>query len=427
MNLQLRKDKVFEVKRGLVPTIKSMLFGSDQLNVQQMFVQELMESQISQNTFQFLTGSHSFNRKSLDYLIEYGYVMNPIVYGIINSVIKMHKNLKFVPYWKGKPYKSKTFDIDTRRAYFNLLTTGTCVFWNRETIGFGRKLEVIDSANLQESFWMGKFKYKYLERGVWYNIPEEDLIFKRFLDNPCRANGLTQFGLSPLQAAIMPVEALREMYTADTSLLKNKGSELLISNGTNEPLMTDETETFDDAMNKRVRGAKKFGRIATTTAKVEVHQLGKTIKELALWDGYKVKTRDICIAFGYPSTLAGDTDAATLANYEQSEKSAYTGCVIPVGEILFEGQDIIDAFGYEVFIDTSGVSCLQEDQSKKAEKAQKTQTAIIELNQKLKDNVINREIAINILMTEHGYDQEEASKMIMQEQPAIEPIQTVTV
>lgn len=412
MNLELRKDKVFEVKRGIIPAIKSMLFGNDSLNPQQLFVQNLMESQISQNAFQFILGSHSFNRKSLQYLIEYGYVQNPIVFGIVNSILFKQENLQYLPYWKGKPYKSKTFNLDTDKAFFNLLTTGTVVFWDRETIGFGKQLEVIDTANLQETYFRG-FEYKYLEKGIYYNIPYEDLIFISFLDNPCNANGLTNFGLSPIQAAIMPVEALREMYTADTSLLKNKGNELLISSGdSNMPLVGEEQKSFDEIFNSRIRGARSFGKVATTSQKVEVHHLGRTIKELALWDGYKVKTRDICIALNYPSTLAGDTDASTLANYEQSLKAAYTGCVIPLAKKIFNDKRLQERLGYEVFIDTSNVDCLQEDQLKRSEKAKNNQTAIIELNTKVKDGTITRDIATNILIVEWGYDEEEAQKMI---------------
>ena len=142
MNLQLRKDKVFEVKTGLVPTIKSMLFGSSQLNEQQLFIQNMMESQISQNAFQFIMGSHSYNRKPLNYLIEKGYSMNPVGFGIITQILNKQKNLDYIPYWKGKPYKSKTFDLDMRRAFFNLITTGTCVYWNREIVGFGKSLKI---------------------------------------------------------------------------------------------------------------------------------------------------------------------------------------------------------------------------------------------------------------------------------------------
>lgn len=411
MNLELRKDKVYEVKIGLIPRIKSALWGADSLNVQQMFVQELMESQISQNTFQFLTGSHSFNRKSLDYLIEYGYTQNPIVFGIINSILFKQENIQYLPYWKGKPYKSKTFDLDANRAFFNILTTGTVVFWDRETVGFGKQLEVIDTVNIQENYFRG-FNYKYLEKGIWYNIPEEDLYFVTFLDNPCKANGLTNFGLSPLQAAIMPVEALRQMYTADTSLLKNKGGDVLISSGSEMPLLEIENSKFDESINKRVR-KNGIGSVVTTTAKVEVHQLGRTIKELALWDGYKVKTRDICVALNYPSTLAGDTDASTLANYEQSLKAAYTGCVIPLAKKIFNNNRLQERLGYEVFIDTSLIDCLQEDQKVRAEKAKTNTDAIINLNTQVNSGNISREIAVTILVNEWSFDEEEANAVII--------------
>lgn len=412
MNLQLRKDKVFEVKTGLVPTIKSMLFGSSQLNEQQLFIQNMMESQISQNAFQFIMGSHSYNRKPLNYLIEKGYSMNPVGFGIITQILNKQKNLDYIPYWKGKPYKSKTFDLDMRRAFFNLITTGTCVYWNREIVGFGKSLKVIDTANLQETYFRG-FKYRYLEKGIYYDIPEEDLIFRRFLDNPCHANGLTNFGLSPFQAAIMPIEALQEMYTADTSLLKNKGGDILISNNTNEPLLPDEKGDFDSVMNDRVRGARNYGKIVTSTANVQVHQLGRTIKELALWDGYKVKARDLCVALCYPPVLAGDSDANKYATYYEAIKASYTDCVIPLATILLDGLDMVDALGFETFISTSRVECLQEDQKVRAEKAKTNTDAIINLNTQVNSGNISREIAVTILVNEWSFDEEEANQVII--------------
>ena len=267
--------------------------------------------------------------------------MNPVGFGIITQILNKQKNLDYIPYWKGKPYKSKTFDLDMRRAFFNLITTGTCVYWNREIVGFGKSLKVIDTANLQETYFRG-FKYRYLEKGIYYDIPEEDLIFRRFLDNPCHANGLTNFGLSPFQAAIMPIEALQEMYTADTSLLKNKGGDILISNNTNEPLLPDEKGDFDSVMNDRVRGARNYGKIVTSTANVQVHQLGRTIKELALWDGYKVKARDLCVALCYPPVLAGDSDANKYATYYEAIKASYTDCVIPLATILLDGIEMVE-------------------------------------------------------------------------------------
>lgn len=414
MNLQLQTDKVIKHQRGVIPALKSFLFGSELLNTSDAFVRDLGNSQISQNALQWLIGSHTFNRKSLEILIELGYTQNPIVFGIIQSILFKQENLQYLPYWKGKPYKPKVFDLDTNKAIFNILTTGTVVFWDREVVGFGKQLQVIDTANLHETYWNG-FKYKYLEKGVWINIPYEDLIFVSFLDNPCKAQGLTNFGLSPLQAAIMPIEALREMYTADTSLLKNKGAELLISSGSeNMPLLEIENSKFDKSLNERIRsGGMGIGKVLTTTAKVEVHQLGRTIKELALWDGYKVKTRDICVALNYPSTLAGDTDASTLANYEQSLKAAYTGCVIPLAKKIFNNKQLQERLGYEVFIDTSLVDCLQEDQKVRAEKAKTNTDAIINLNTQVNSGNISRDIAVTILINEWSFDEEEANSVII--------------
>jgi len=407
MNIVLNQNKVLENKVGIIPRIKSF-FGASSLNAQQLFIQDLMESQISRNVWQIISGSHSFNRRSLETLYLYGYEQNPIVFGIVQSILFKQENLKYTPYRNGKVYKSGEFKINTEKAYFNLLTTGTCVYWNREVVGFGRNIEVIDTINLQEYYNRGVFTYRYYENDVWINIPDSDLFFVKFMDNP---NNKTRFGLSPLQAAIMPIEALREMYTADTSLLKNKGSELLVSNNTQEPLLENSLETFDQAINNRISGAKKFGTVATTTANVQVHQLGRTIKELALWDGYKVKTRDICIALNYPPVLAGDSEANKFATYGEAKKATYSDCVIPLAKKLFKGLD--KWLGYEVFIDTSEIDCLQQDQKERTEKAKNVQTAIIELNTQVKNGVVSKEIAVNILTLEWGYDEEEATKMTM--------------
>jgi len=41
------------------------------------------------------------------------------------------------------------------------------------------------------------------------------------------------------------------MYTADTSLLKNKGGDVLISSGSEMPLLEIENSKFDESINKK--------------------------------------------------------------------------------------------------------------------------------------------------------------------------------
>lgn len=407
----------FVQKITAIPSvIKGMLWGGPNQHPAQSkedtFYPENTEANWIIVTWRLLSGFHSVGRKSLPYIVEYGYSLNPIGFGIINNIINSHYNISFTPYWKGKPYKSKTFSLDTEKALFNLVTTGTAVFWNREVVGFGRQIEVIDTLNIYETYNRGVYSYVYVKNDFRIKIPNEDLHFVIFRDTP---EIKTQLGLSPLQAAIMPIEALKEMYTADTFLLKNKGSDILVSNNTDERISDTEEGTFDEVMNKRIAGAKNSGKIATTTANVQVHQLGRTIKELALWDGYKVKIRDFCVALGYPSTLAGDTEASTLANYEQSVTKLYTDCVIPLCRKLFASQKLQDWLGYEVYLDVSNISALQTSMTQKAEMAKTKQDAIVVLNTNVKNGTLTRDIAVNILVTEWEFDQEEAQKMIVQE------------
>jgi hypothetical protein len=408
LELQKVNHKLDNKKGGFTQAVKSFFYG---LNGQvDLSVEGIGNTQTTQNTLEWILGYHSFNRKALSNLVETGYCMNPVVFGVINKILLSTQNLKFVPYRYGKPYKSGTFDADIQKVLFNLCTTGTVIFWKREVVGFGQQLFVCDTVNMTETFDGRNYKYQYRERNNFIKIDSDELIICKIFDNPSR---FTQYGLSPLQAAIMPLDALREMYTADTSLLKNKGSELLISNGSEMPLLENEQGGFDIAMNKRIAGAKRAGSVATTTAKVEVHQLGRTIKELALWDGYKIKTRDICNVLQFPSSLANDPDSKTYANYSESLKSLYNECVIPFASLVLNNKELKSFLGYEIFIDTSSVDCLQASQQIRAEKAKTNQEAIITLNTNVNSGNITRDIAVTILVSEWGFDEIEADMVII--------------
>lgn len=367
--------------------------------------------QTNQSTLQWFIGSHSFNRKGLEYLIETGYTQNSVVYGAINKILFAQHNLIFTPYWAGKPYKSKTLTLDIKRGTFNLLTTGSCCIWDRPIVGFTSELEVIDTVNLTETYYKGDYSYKYLENGKLIDIKSEDLIICKIYDNP---NRFTRFGLSPIQAAIMPIESMKEMFASDTALLKNKGSNILICSGYNEPMPIDEDakNKFDRAINDRIKG-NGHGSAISTGSKVEVHQLGRTPKELALWDGYKVKTRDIAIVFQLNPAILGDPDSNSYSSLNDAQRSLYNESCIPFTKVITDNKEVRKALGYEIYIDTSNVDVLQESQQLRAEKAKTNTDAIINLNTNVNNGTISRDIAIEILVSEWGFEQEEAQKVII--------------
>lgn len=397
------KDK-YKPKRGLVPAIKSFFFG-DLINPS-----EYRGELYSQNFYQILTGSHSFNTRALKYLVDTGYKRNSIGFGIITKIVLAQRNLKFVPYWKGEPYKSKTIDFDLNYALFNLITAGYAVIRKRNIVGYGTSHETLDSLRLTETVRRGIFTYEYqLNEVDRIKIPEEDLLIIPWhpIDTLC-----TKFGVSPLQAAIMPIESLENMWSYETGLTKNKGVDALISADSNGvPLIGEENETIDETLNKRIAGARKAGRVAVTGASVKVTNLGRTIKELAVWDGYKIKQRDLCTALQVESGLFNDPDNKSYSNRQEAIRSLYNECVVPLTKLITERQEFIDFVGYEVFIDTSDVEALQYTQQIKIDKAKTLTDQILRINQQIQQGIINKEIGI-LLLVEFGFDQKEAESYI---------------
>lgn len=397
------KDK-YKPKRGLVPAIKSFFFG-DLINPS-----EYRGELYSQNFYQILMGSHSFNTRALKYLVDTGYKRNSIGFGVITKILLAQQNLKFIPYWKGAPYVSKKIDFDLNYALFNLITTGTAIIRRRNIVGFGTSYETLDTLRMTETVTRGKFTYEYqLTEIDRIKIPEEDLLIIPWskIDTLC-----TKFGLSPLQAAIMPIESLEAMWAYDTGLSKNKGVDVLISSENNNvPLIGVENETIDETLNKRIAGARKAGRVAVTGASVKVQNLGRTVKELALWDGYKIKQRDLCTALQVESGLFNDPDNKSYSNRQEAIRSLYNECVVPLTKLIVDNKEFVDFVGYEIFIDTSNVEALQYTQQIKIDKAKSLTDQILRINQQIQQGIINKEIGI-LLLQEFGFDQKEAELYI---------------
>lgn len=395
-------------KKGLIPTIKTALFG-DSLD-SYVAGTELMNKV---PFFQLITGSHSFHRRNLRTLVLTA-DNNPVVSGIIQKILFAQSNINFVPYKSGNPYKSGTFDFDILRATIMILKTGTLFIWKKKIVGFESEttLEILNTLDVTEIKKGNTFEYRLLKNNTQITIQIDDLIIVKLPDISCEKD--TNFGLSPLQVALMPLESLEQMYLADTSALKNKGADVMITNDSETPLLESENETFDQAINKRVSGARRTGSIVTSTAKLRVLNLGRTTKELALWDGYKIKLRDICNVYQVDSGQFNDPDNKKFSNVQESNKALYNDCVIPFTKIITDNKELQKELGYQIYLDTSNIDCLQEAQSLRMDKNKAIMTAIFDLNQKIKDGVISFEIAKNILITEFGYDELEANALLMQ-------------
>lgn len=409
---------------GLLPALrsgmKSLLLGDSMSGDGVLQDLPLEGGFTTQTFFQRFTGTHTFNRQALIRLVDTGYTNNPAGFGIIQKILLAQRNIKFIPYWNGKPWKSKTLDLDLNFALQMLICCGTVFVYKKKIIGFPDKLVVLNTLDITETYTTGGYSYRLnLRNGYSMNLSNDDLIIIKIFD---LTRYDTQMGLSPFQAALMPLESLREMYTADTATLKNKGVDVLITNDSEVPIKGDEALGMDAALNQRIQGARRAGGVATSTAKLRVLNLGRTAKELALWDGYKIKIRDLCNVLQIDSGQLNDPDNKKFANVQESNKALYNDCVIPFTKLITENKELQDALGFEIYMDVSGVDCLQEAQTVRAEKAQIITNTIVALNTSVRMGDISPDIAVRLLVSEWQFDEAEARLLIMVPDTSIVPI-----
>lgn len=390
--------------KGILPTVKSLFYGSEAISHE-----DYTHEQNGGGYFHFHTSNYEFSHKGLNHLVKSGYANNPIGYSVINKIALSQKELNLLPYRNGEPIKNEVIPFDVNQLFFFMVLTGSGILWKRNIAGLGKTYEVINPLFLTENYQRGTFKYTYQMEGLEIPILESDLMFLTISDIT-RIN--TRFGIAPLQASLMPMDSLNQMYIADASLLKNKGADILISNGSDTPLNGMDSDEMDEEMNRRIGGARKHGKAVTATAKLDVHHIGRTAKELALWDGYKIKLRDICNVFCVDASHFNDPESKKFANFEEAKKALYNNCILPHLKVITENKELKKELGYDIFIDTSKVDVLQKDQEIRAKKNKINTDAIVGLNTEVQNGNITREIAINILITEWDYEQEEARNYI---------------
>lgn len=381
-------------------------------------VQESSTSQdINPSTYSLfhLAGQYDYGgRTNLDTLINESYCSNPVVFGMVNKIINCSELIKIIPYRAGRPVLSKSINIDIQKAIFNYITTGTIVIYNKtESIGFyGNTFEIIDTPLVEETLRNGVFSYRVMTRtGGYIPVKESDLIFIKVFDTTTKFSNL---GLSPLQVAKMPNDAITKMFKLDNASLDNAGIDVIISaKDSNVPIIEDRINEFDDTINKRINGVRKYGKVGTSKTPIEVHKLGRNQKEMQLWEGYHIKTRSLAAILSYPSSLLDDPDAKTYANYSEAMEAVYTQCTIPIIRKITNNKELVKRVGYDMFVDTSDVPELQKSEKDKADKSTIHQNAIMQLNQGISNGVIDKKIAINILMQTWGYEQKEASDLLI--------------
>lgn len=365
--------------------------------VEQKSFQTVINSDILEN----LTGFEFNGLKTDNKLINEGYVSNTDVYSIVKKLCDVTSDIPFIVEEFDGTEWVKNEDSQLNNLLQNpneningkdfrfismlyLLNTGD-LFWRKTLSSFNlvTELKVLESNLIDLDLGYNNDLKRYLYdnlNGKQSSITPEEVEHLMFY-NPSESGLKNRRGLSPLQAAYNSLKASNNRLTAQAHLYENRGVTNIISSGSDLSIGKDERESIQKNTNKLLGRAKNFNKSIVTTANVRVTPLGMSATDLKLIEAKELDLRDICNAFGVPSTLFNDQAASTLDNLKVGTKMLYTNAAIPNNEKLISklNESIVPAYSefenktLRICQDLSGIDALQEDQ---LTKAQKTQTEV---------------------------------------------------
>jgi HK97 family phage portal protein len=343
--------------------------------------------------------SYEHDQLNTEELIKDGYAKVTDLYSIIQKIAQTGSNMPYLLY-KGtnedkelvtdgelynllkKPNKNQNAHQFKEASIIYLLTTGNLFIQGNKSVGFGdvyKSLNILPTQfvniNCDYSLEGMYIDHYYLEINNFRQklMPEDISHIKYF--NPTDVGVLCEWGLSPIHAGYLSMTSAKNLDIAEASILENKGASGLLTNKGDYPLDPEEARRIQQAIDKRIAGADKFGKIVSTGASVDYIPMGMSPADLQLIESGVIKLRQLCNLYGVDSSLFNDPANKTYNNRKEATKSLYTEAVIPVmnkiiwgiSEFILPEYNKRDNTQYKIELDTSMIPTLYDDEKVKAE------------------------------------------------------------
>ena len=217
-----------------------------------------------------------------------------------------------------------------------LLSGNTFIRWI-EGIGAGQAMEVLKPGRVDPQFnTIGDVvSYNYeTDTGAKINIPAEDVLHIRTSNIAQNNHNKMVWGVSPLQAMWVVVNASDEKFGASASIFKNKGIAGILTNKSDVPMLPQERQRLQDEFDEEVGGHDKFNKIKISTSDLAYIQTSMSPTDLKLLEGIMADLRLIAAAYGMPSVLFNDMESSTYNNIIEAKKSAFTDAYLPLSHKL---------------------------------------------------------------------------------------------
>jgi HK97 family phage portal protein len=187
-------------------------------------------------------------------------------------------------------------------------------------------------------------------------------------DNP----GSHLRGISPLRSALRALTMGNDARAAQTWMLQNKGSDILLTldpDGLKATPSAEQRAELEDGVNSKVNGKQNKGKVSFAVGKFQSHQLGMNSIDMGIAEAIKMSTVDICKVYGISPILLASEEASSFNNYREAKTAAITQATIPLLISVRDSlnKDLIPEYKAEGFMldyDLTAYPELQADKAK---------------------------------------------------------------
>ncbi len=142
------------------------------------------------------------------------------------------------------------------------------------------------------------------------------------------------YGLAPLEAAAMAVDAHNEGSRWNLALIQNGGtpSGVLYQEDADAPLTDAQFDKLKSQVDQQYTGALNAGRPLLLEGGLKWQEMGMSPKDMDWASAKNMTAREIATAFGVPPQMMGVPDAQTYSNYAEARQSLWEDTVIPLAQ-----------------------------------------------------------------------------------------------
>ena len=140
------------------------------------------------------------------------------------------------------------------------------------------------------------------------------------------------YGMAPLEAAAMAIDAHNDGSRWNLALIQNGGapSGVLYQEGNDAPLSDTQYASLKEEVERHYAGAVNAGRPMLLEGGLKWESMGLSPKDLDWANAKNMAAREIAMAFGVPSQMLGVPDSQTYSNYAEARQSLWEDTIIPM-------------------------------------------------------------------------------------------------